>query len=56
MTLVRNIIWFRRDLRIGDHPALLEAIKGSDEIVPLFILDKTQIAEAGAKLAEAQGH
>ena len=49
MTLVRNIIWFRRDLRIGDHPALLEAIKNSDEIVPLFILDKSQIAEAGAK-------
>jgi len=50
MTLVRNIIWFRRDLRIGDHPALLEAIKNSDEIVPLFILDKQQIQEAGAKL------
>jgi deoxyribodipyrimidine photo-lyase len=46
----RKIIWFRRDLRISDHPALLEAIKGSDEIVPVFILDKQQINEAGAKL------
>ncbi len=55
MTLVRNIIWFRRDLRIGDHPALLEAIKGSDEIVPLFILDKQQIKEAGAKLLAYMG-
>ena len=55
MTLVRNIIWFRRDLRIGDHPALLEAIKNSDEIVPLFILDKSQIAEAGAKLLAYMG-
>ena len=55
MTLVRNIIWFRRDLRIGDHPALLEAIKNSDEIVPLFILDKKQIAEAGAKLLAYMG-
>ena len=55
MTLVRNIIWFRRDLRIGDHPALLEAIKNSDEIVPLFILDKAQIAEAGAKLLAYMG-
>ena len=51
----RNIIWFRRDLRIGDHPALLEAIKNSDEIVPLFILDKTQIAEAGEKLLAYMG-
>jgi deoxyribodipyrimidine photo-lyase len=55
MTLVRNIIWFRRDLRIGDHPALLEAIKNSDEIVPLFILDKKQIEEAGAKLLAYMG-
>jgi deoxyribodipyrimidine photo-lyase len=55
MTLVRNIIWFRRDLRIGDHPALLEAIKNSDEIVPLFILDKKQIKEAGAKLLAYMG-
>ena len=46
----RKIIWFRRDLRISDHPALLEAINGSDEIVPVFILDKQQIAEAGSKL------
>ena len=46
----RNIIWFRRDLRISDHPALLAAIESSDEIVPVFILDKVQIAEAGEKL------
>jgi deoxyribodipyrimidine photo-lyase len=52
---MRNIIWFRRDLRIGDHPALLEAMKNCDEIVPLFILDKAQIAEAGAKLLAYMG-
>ena len=52
---MRNIIWFRRDLRIGDHPALLEAMKNSDEIVPLFILDKAQIAEAGEKLLAYMG-
>ena len=52
---MRNIIWFRRDLRIGDHPALLEAIKNSDEIVPVFILDKQQIAEAGEKLLAYMG-
>ncbi|MEY4497172.1 MAG: hypothetical protein RLZZ364_477, partial [Actinomycetota bacterium] len=45
----RSIIWFRRDLRIGDHPALNAAIESGDEIVPVFILDKQQIAEAGAK-------
>ncbi len=46
----RSIIWFRRDLRISDHPALNAAIEGSDEVIPLFILDKQQIAEAGEKL------
>jgi deoxyribodipyrimidine photo-lyase len=45
----RNIIWFRRDLRIGDHPALLEAIKNSDEIIPVFILDKKLIGQSGSK-------
>lgn len=51
----RNIIWFRRDLRIGDHPALLAAIESSDEVIPLFILDKSQIAEAGEKLLAYMG-
>jgi len=47
---MRNIVWFRRDLRIGDHPALVAAMEGADEIVPVFILDKQQIQEAGSKL------
>ena len=38
-----SIIWFRRDLRINDHPALLAAIESSDQVIPLFILDKQQI-------------
>ena len=46
----RSIVWFRRDLRISDHPALNAAIESSDEVIPLFILDKQQIAEAGEKL------
>ena len=46
----RSIIWFRRDLRISDHPALLAAIESSEQVIPLFILDKAQIQEAGAKL------
>jgi len=45
----RAIFWFRRDLRLGDNPALLEAIANSDEIVPLFILDPALIDGAGIK-------
>lgn len=43
-------MWFRRDLRVNDNPALLAAIKSSPQIIPLFILDREQIAGAGAKL------
>ena len=45
----RAIFWFRRDLRLGDNPALLEAIANSDEIVPVFILDSALIDGAGIK-------
>lgn len=33
------IVWFRRDLRIHDHPALVDAIANADRVVPLFVLD-----------------
>ncbi len=34
-----SILWFRRDLRLADHPALLAARDAADEVVPLFVLD-----------------
>ncbi len=45
----RSIIWFRRDLRTADHPALNAAIASSEEIVPVFILDPTLIGTSGSK-------
>jgi len=45
----RSIMWFRRDLRIGDNPALLEAIATADEVVAVFILDRKLIESAGSK-------
>lgn len=32
-----TIVWFRQDLRIEDHPALFEAIKSKNKVVPLYI-------------------
>jgi len=46
---IRSIMWFRRDLRISDNPALLAAIESGEEIVPVFILDKKLIDIAGSK-------
>jgi deoxyribodipyrimidine photo-lyase len=31
------ILWFRRDLRLTDNPALLEALASADRIVPVYI-------------------
>ena len=50
-----SIMWFRRDLRINDHPALLAAIESADQVIPLFILDRQQISEAGEKLLAYMG-
>ena len=33
------MLWFRRDLRLADHPALLAARDAADEVLPLFVLD-----------------
>jgi deoxyribodipyrimidine photo-lyase len=33
------IVWFRRDLRCHDHPALAAAVREYDRIVPLFVFD-----------------
>src|SRR5690349_13738707 len=33
------IVWFTRDLRVRDHPALRAALAENDHIVPVFCLD-----------------
>ena len=34
-----NIWWIRRDLRLGDNPALSSALQSADTVLPVFILD-----------------
>ena len=38
------ILWFRRDLRLHDHPALASALARADRIAPLFVLDPALFA------------
>jgi len=45
----RSIMWFRRDLRLTDNPALLAAIETGEAIVPVFILDPKLIQITGEK-------
>lgn len=37
---MRGIVWFRRDLRVHDNPALTAACQGCDEVIPLFVFDE----------------
>jgi deoxyribodipyrimidine photo-lyase len=44
-----TVLWFRRDLRLSDHPALLAARDeaGDDGVLALFVLDDTLRRPAG---------
>ncbi|SFB48741.1 deoxyribodipyrimidine photo-lyase [Amycolatopsis marina] len=42
------MLWFRRDLRLGDNPALLSAARASSGVLALYVLDDALIAPAGA--------
>ncbi|CAN5246567.1 deoxyribodipyrimidine photo-lyase [soil metagenome] len=33
------VVWFRRDLRLHDHPALRRAVEKYERILPLFVVD-----------------
>ena len=43
----RSLFWFRRDLRLLDNPALLDALGAADETLLLFIMDDEIAARAG---------
>lgn len=46
------LLWFRRDLRIADHPALLAARDAAEQVVPVFVLDDALRRPSGpARLA-----
>ena len=41
------VMWFRRDLRLSDNPALLEAAARDGEVLPLFVVDPTLWRHSG---------
>lgn len=45
------ILWFRRDLRLGDHPMLAAALATGRPLVPVFVLDpETEAMGAAPRL------
>jgi deoxyribodipyrimidine photo-lyase len=45
----RTLFIFRQDLRIHDNTGLIEAVKNSKEVFPIFIYDTRAIDEFGAQ-------
>ena len=44
--VINSIVWFRKDLRISDNPALYHAAKNGS-VLPVFIIDTTASLEIG---------
>ena len=42
------LVWFRRDLRLHDHPALTHALDDAACVVPVFVLDDALLAGRSA--------
>lgn len=42
--LAPSIVWFRDDLRLGDHPALQAALERNSSVVLLYLFDQTSPA------------
>jgi len=48
----RSLFWFRRDLRLADNPALLDALAAADETLLLFVMDE-EIAQRSGEYRRA---
>ncbi|MDP1051190.1 deoxyribodipyrimidine photo-lyase, partial [Klebsiella quasipneumoniae] len=46
--MTRVIVWFRRDLRLADNPALAEAAACGAAVLPLYIDDPACAGRHGA--------
>lgn len=50
-----NLMWFRRDLRLGDLPALLDAAAGGAEVLGCFVLDPRLEETSGTRRLQFLG-
>ena len=47
-----SLLWFRRDLRLGDHPALAAAADHNHRVLGVFVADDVPQSEVVAFLKE----
>ena len=41
-----SVVWFKRDLRVSDNPALVEAINGPYPVICVFNLEPERLGRA----------
>lgn len=44
-----TLLWFRRDLRLGDQPALHAALAAGNDVLPVFVLDPRLLTTGGVR-------
>jgi deoxyribodipyrimidine photo-lyase len=53
------VVLYTRDLRVHDHPGLVEAARSNEYVIPVFVLDDDVLDRAGSNriafLVEALG-
>ena len=49
------LLWFRRDLRLRDHPALAAASSDGEEVLACFVLDPRLEASSGPRRLQFLG-
>jgi deoxyribodipyrimidine photo-lyase len=50
-----SLLWFRRDLRLGDHPALAAAAEADKDVLACFVLDPRLEASSGPRRLQFLG-
>lgn len=50
-----TVLWFRRDLRLGDLPPLLAAVEAGPEVLACFVLDPRLESSSGARRLQFLG-
>src|SRR5690348_3552180 len=49
--MATSLVWFRRDLRVHDHPPLRAALDASERVVPVFVLDDRLLGASAGREA-----
>src|SRR3954447_17616588 len=45
-TMSTALVWFRRDLRVHDHPPLRAALDACERVIPVFVLDDRLLGQS----------